>query len=52
MTRGVGNAYAEVAFVGTDWIAYHCRMLDSAGSCPNTKAVGSGMNFVSIATVP
>ncbi|HEY3445450.1 MAG TPA: hypothetical protein VGK67_03755 [Myxococcales bacterium] len=53
ITRGMGAAVAEVAFVGvTDYKAYHCRILDSSGTCPSAFPVGSGVNFVSIATVP
>jgi hypothetical protein len=52
ITRGVGGDFAEVAFIGTDRRAYHCRMLDSEGECPNTVAVAQDVDFVSLATAP
>ena len=50
LARGVGLASAEVAFVGTDHVAYHCRMI--GGVCPNPVPVGSNVDFVSITTAP
>ncbi|MGC4116172.1 MAG: hypothetical protein QM765_16660 [Myxococcales bacterium] len=52
IVRGMGSAFAEVAFVGINYNAYHCRMPDSTGSCPSPFSFATGANFVSIATAP
>jgi hypothetical protein len=58
LARGLGGATAaEVAFVGVDGYAYHCRLVtgstttcQGSGSGPNQ--IGADVNFVSLATAP
>lgn len=55
IARGVGNAVAEVVWVGRDKYAYHCRILDSSGTCNSPNRIDpnvAGVDYISIATVP
>jgi hypothetical protein len=60
LARGLGTSFAEVAFVGTDYNAYHCSLvsissatngcLGAGGGGPNN--IGGNVSFVSLATAP
>ncbi len=51
ITHGVGAAAAEIAFVESDGVAYHARLIGGAWTTP-VAIGGSGLSRVTIASAP